>query len=190
MQDLTPLQVRSVTASLPYSRSAPAWLATAIWASAIRSEAQSLGSASIATPDTVQTRIGTLKFFDGLPDEETVQKVYDNLDFARGVQGFFMTGIPATAVQALKNGFTEAGFPPNVGIGITESLADARSVFPTPNATVVYQWACADVELGPMVIDVPPGVLGLVDDAYFRFVSDMGQFGPDQAKGGKFLMVR
>ena len=140
---------------------------------------------SIMTPDTVQSRIGTLKFFDGLPDEETVQKVYDNLDFARGIQAF-MTGIPATAVQALKNGFTEAGFPPNVGIGITESLADARSVFLTPNATVIYQWACADVELGPMVVEVPPGVLGLVNDAYFRFLGDMGQFGPDQAKGGKY----
>ena len=31
---------------------------------------------SIQTPDTVQTRIGTLKFFDGLPEEETVKKVY------------------------------------------------------------------------------------------------------------------
>lgn len=33
--------------------------------------------ASITTPDQVETRIGTLKFFDGLPDEQTVQKVYD-----------------------------------------------------------------------------------------------------------------
>jgi hypothetical protein len=37
---------------------------------------------------------------------------------------------------------------------------------------------------------VPPAVLGIIDDAYFRFVTDMGQFGPDQAKGGKFLLVR
>ncbi len=144
---------------------------------------------SVTTPDTVQTRIGTLKFHDGLPDKETVQTVYDNLDFARGVEAF-MAGIPATSVQALKNGFTEAGFPPNEGIGITESLADARTVFLTPNATVVYEWACADVERGPMVIEVPPGVLGLIDDAYFRFLADMGQFGADQGKGGKFLIVR
>ncbi|URK88328.1 hypothetical protein LP421_13695 [Rhizobium sp. RCAM05350] len=41
---------------------------------------------SIQTPDTVETRIGTLKFFDGLPNEDTVQKVYDNIDFARGVR--------------------------------------------------------------------------------------------------------
>ena len=39
---------------------------------------------SILTPDTVETeRLGTLNFFDGMPDEATVQKVYDNLDFTR-----------------------------------------------------------------------------------------------------------
>ncbi|MCX5973277.1 MAG: hypothetical protein NTU59_01105 [Coprothermobacterota bacterium] len=37
--------------------------------------------ASITTPDSVETRLGTLKFFDGFPDDATVQMVYDNLDF-------------------------------------------------------------------------------------------------------------
>jgi hypothetical protein len=144
---------------------------------------------SITTPDVVETRIGTLKFKDGLPDAETARKVYDNIDFGRGVEAF-MSGIPATSVQALKNGFIEAGFPPNEAIGITEKLSDARTVYLTPNATVVYQWFCMDVEKEPMVVEVPPAVLGIIDDAYFRFVTDMGQFGPDQAKGGKFLLVR
>jgi len=43
---------------------------------------------AITTPDSVDTRIGTLKFFDGFPDDATVQKVYDNLDFQRGVDAF------------------------------------------------------------------------------------------------------
>ena len=30
---------------------------------------------SITTPDSVETRIGTLKFHDGLPDAETAKKV-------------------------------------------------------------------------------------------------------------------
>ena len=47
--------------------------------------------ASVLTPDSVETRLGTLTFFDGLPDEATVQTVYDNLDFQRGVQAF-LTG--------------------------------------------------------------------------------------------------
>jgi hypothetical protein len=53
----------------------------------------------ITTPDTVQTRIGTLKFSDGLPDPKTVQKVYDNLDFARGAEAF-LPGMPVAPVYA------------------------------------------------------------------------------------------
>ena len=144
---------------------------------------------TITTPDSVETRIGTLKFHDGLPDQETAKKIYDHLDFARGVEAF-LAGIPATSVQALKNGFIEAGFPPNGPIGITEQLSDARTLYLTPNATVVYQWFCMDVAKEPMVVEVPAAVLGIIDDAYFRFVTDMGVFGPDQGKGGKFLLVR
>jgi hypothetical protein len=58
---------------------------------------------SITTPDSVETRIGTLKLFYGLPDAATVQKVYDNLDHARGVEAF-LTGIPATSLYAACEG--------------------------------------------------------------------------------------
>lgn len=34
----------------------------------------------ITTPDSVETRLGTLKFFDGFPDDATVERVYDNPD--------------------------------------------------------------------------------------------------------------
>lgn len=143
---------------------------------------------SIQTPDTVQTRIGTLRFTDGLPDADTVQKVYDNLDFARGVEAF-LTGMPAASVQALSAGFTGAGFAPNQAIGITETRTDARSLFLTANATTVYAWFCVDVKDGPMVVQVPPGVLGIIDNAYFRYICDVGNNGPDQGKGGKYLLV-
>jgi hypothetical protein len=72
--------------------------------------------ASIKTPDTVQTRIGTLKFFDGLPDAQTVQRVYDNLDFSRGVETF-LTCIPAASVFALCDGMRHVGIDPNRGLG-------------------------------------------------------------------------
>jgi hypothetical protein len=143
---------------------------------------------SIITPDSFETRIGTLKFNDGLPDEETVKKVYDNIDFARGVEAF-MTGIPAASVEALKAGFAGEGFGPNDGIGITETLSDARQLFLTANSTTVYVWFCVDVKDGPMVVQVPPGVLGIIDDAFFRYVADVGLPGPDQGKGGQYVVV-
>jgi hypothetical protein len=138
---------------------------------------------SITTPDTVETRLGTLKFFDGLPDEETVKKVFDNLDFARGVEAFLI-GIPATSVQALKNGFIEAGFPPNQGTGITESLADARTLYLTPNATVIYQWACADVRANG-----DRGAAGRVGNYQRRVFSFYHRHGPIRARSGKGRQV-
>jgi hypothetical protein len=63
---------------------------------------------SITTPDSVETRLGTLKFFDGFPDQATVQTVYDNLDFQRGVQ-VFLTAIPAASAHAMRTGFAPSG---------------------------------------------------------------------------------
>ena len=37
----------------------------------------------IATPDKLETTIGTLTSFDGVPDKKTTQMVYDNLDLQR-----------------------------------------------------------------------------------------------------------
>ncbi|MGA2944250.1 MAG: DUF1254 domain-containing protein [Xanthobacteraceae bacterium] len=143
---------------------------------------------SITTPDTVQTRIGTLKFFDGLPDQDTVKTVYDNLDFSRGVEAF-LSGIPAASLYAVCEGPSQAGIKRNGGIGIFQDLMDARSLFLTANSTTIYVFACLDLAQGPMVVEVPPGILGPVDDAYFRWVTDVGLTGPDKGKGGKYLFV-
>jgi hypothetical protein len=142
----------------------------------------------ITTPDTVETRIGTLKFFDGLPDQDTVKKVYDNLDFARGVEAF-LSGIPATSVYAACEGLSQAGAKRNGGVTITEDLLDARTLMLTPNSTTVYVILCLDLKDGPMVVDIPPGVLGPVDDAFSRYVTDVGLVGPDEGNGGKYLFV-
>jgi hypothetical protein len=144
--------------------------------------------AKITTPDTVVTRIGTLRFKDGDPDPVTVQLAYDQLDFDRGIDAF-LKGMSATSVHALCRGFEEAGIKPNKGIGIAEDLLDARSLFLTANTTTVYTVFCVDLNDGPMVVRVPPRVLGPVDDADFRWVTDVGLTGPDRGAGGDYLFV-
>jgi len=144
--------------------------------------------AKITTPDTVETRIGTLHFKDGAPDPATVQLAYDQLDFGRGVDAF-LKGMSATSVHALCRGFEQAGIKLNQGIGIAEELLDARSLFLTANTTTVYTVLCVDLKNGPMVVRVPPRVLGPVDDADFRWVTDVGLTGPDRGRGGNYLFV-
>jgi hypothetical protein len=43
---------------------------------------------SITTPDTVETSIGTMRYFDGVPEAVTVSTVYDYLDRSRAVEAF------------------------------------------------------------------------------------------------------
>ena len=141
----------------------------------------------ITTPDTVNTRLGMLRFFDGMPDAATAQKVYDNLDFQRGVD-VFLKAMPAASVLAAREGIRSAGLS-GTTIGITEQLMDARSLFLTPNTETVYAMAWLDLKSGPLVVESPPNVLGIVDDFWFRYVTDLGNAGPDKGRGGKFLFL-
>lgn len=51
------------------------------------------------------------------------------------------------------------------------------TLFLTLNTTTVYAFTCLDLSTGPMVLDVPTSVLGPVDDAYFRSVTDIASSG-------------
>ena len=143
--------------------------------------------ASITTADKVETRLGTLRFFDGLPDDETVQKTYDNLDFQRGVQAF-LTALPAASLCAVRRGIRSFG-PDNQTLLIAESLLDSHTLWGMPNTETIYNNMWLDTTDGPLVIELPPHVLGLINDVWGRFVVDLGNAGPDRGQGGKYLLL-
>ncbi len=144
----------------------------------------------IRTPDKVETRIGTLNFVDGVPTAETTQKVYDNLDFLRGVE-VFLNFIPATSIEGVRLGQAEQGAVKSNQAVIFDQLMDSNPLYLTGNTDTVYCFAFLDLEAdGPTVVEIPRGCgPGTVDDAFFRYVIDMGAPGPDQGKGGKYLIV-
>jgi hypothetical protein len=142
---------------------------------------------SITTPDQVETRIGTLKFFDGFPDKATVEKVYDNLDFQRGLQAY-LTALPAVSVEGFRASYAGIGSV-NQTVLISEQLLDAKSLFLTANTTTPYTILYLDTKDGPLVLEIPSEVLGPMDDGWFRWVTDVGITGPDKGKGGKYLLL-
>jgi hypothetical protein len=141
----------------------------------------------IATPDKLETRLGTLTLRDGIPDKATLGTIYDYLDFHNGVEAF-MTGIQIASMSAMRKGILGFG-PPNYTVGIFEDLMDSKSLWLTPNTTSVYMMAWLELGNEPMVIETPPDVLGIIDDHWFKYVGDFGRLGPDKSKGGKFLMI-
>jgi hypothetical protein len=141
----------------------------------------------ITTPSPVETRIGTLNFFDGVPDAATTAMVYDNLDFLRGVEAF-LNGVPGASLVAIRRGLRGIGATGSV-MGVYETLMDSRSIFLTANTETIYCWNWMDLKNGPVVVESPPNVLGVVDDFWFRYVTDIGNAGPDKGKGGKYLLL-
>ena len=143
----------------------------------------------ITTPDVVETSIGTLNFFDGVPTEETIDTVYDYMDRARAVQAYVST-VPGVSQYAMRQGQRDIGATKVNQILIWDELADSKSLFLTGNSSTIYTWTYTDLANdGPTVIELPPGMLGAVDDMWFRYVTDLGIAGPDQGKGGKYLVL-
>jgi len=144
---------------------------------------------SIIIPDKVETRIGTLEFFDGFPTEATVKKAYDFLDFQRGVD-VFLDEMRAVSMVALREGHRELGVIKSSQIVIFENLMDSKSLWLTANTETVYMSTFLDLKTdGPTVIESPPNVLGILDDMWMRYLGDVGNAGPDKGKGGKFLIL-
>ena len=144
----------------------------------------------ILTPDHVDSRLGGLEFYDGIPTQSTIDKVYDNIDFARGVD-VFLNFIPATSIEGLRLGMIELGVDDYNKVMVLDKLLDAKGLFLTGNASTVYASTFFDLEKnGPTVVEIPAGAgPGTVNDAFFRFVVDMGAPGPDRKKGGMYIIL-
>ncbi|MGB5267218.1 MAG: DUF1254 domain-containing protein, partial [Polyangiales bacterium] len=139
--------------------------------------------ASVVTPAEVETRLGTLRFEDGFPTEETAEMVWDQLDFQRAVEVMIMT-TPTASLQGFRKGIQKWG-PDNETMIYWDGRLDSKGLLLTGNTTVVYTFMWIDLKDGPMVMETPPHVLGIIDDAWFHYVTDFGDAGPDKGQGGK-----
>jgi hypothetical protein len=155
-----------------------------------RAESPAAIPGSITTPDQVETRLGVLEFFDGLPTAATADLLHEHLAFIRGVEAF-LNGVPAASLEALRRGMVGLGALTSQQCVIFDQLMDSNPLFLTGNTDTVYASAILDLDRdGATVVEVPPGCgPGTVNDAWFRFVVDMGAPGPDRGHGGRYLIL-
>ena len=141
----------------------------------------------VAVPDKIESSIGTLHLSDGYPDGETIEKIYDNLDRSRALQAYLLA-LPIVNQAAMRDSLRQYG-PVNTTDVIWENLVDSKTVELTANDNTVYSFIWLDTHKGPLVVEVPPMVLGLIDDFWYRWVADVGITGEDRGKGGKYLIL-
>jgi hypothetical protein len=138
---------------------------------------------------TVKTRIGKLNFDKGFPTDETVEKLYDEMDFQRAVQAY-LWGLPMVEMaewQKAQKDIFKAG--PNDFVTYLDFKQKLGIL--TANATTPYMMAFPNLKgTGPMVFEIPAGpTAGGLLDFWERPFSDLGQTGPDKGKGAKYLIL-
>ncbi|MCP4897416.1 MAG: DUF1254 domain-containing protein, partial [bacterium] len=145
---------------------------------------------SVLTPDTVETKLGTLKFFDGIPDEKAAAALFANLDLNRGLQAL-LNGMPASNFEAGRAGHIALGQEKANQVILFDGLMDSNSLFLTGNAGTVYATSFLDLKRdGPTVVEIPAGTgPGIMVDSFTWSIVDMGAAGPNRGMGGKFLIL-
>lgn len=141
----------------------------------------------VATPDKLETSLGTLNLVDGFPKPDTIERIYDNLDRSRALQAYLLA-IPIVNQAGMRDSLRKFG-PDNQTDVIWETLVDPKTVELTANDNTIYNFIWIDTHEGPVVMEIPPMSLGAIDNFWYRWVADVGITGPDMGKGGKYLIL-
>ena len=140
-------------------------------------------------------------FHGGYPTESGARRLRDELLYVNAVSAY-LWALPVLNMYAMKEG-SEKTFGKGYNVlPIWKQRLDARTLITTPNSDVIYAMGYLDLkEDGPLVIEAPPGLQGLLDDFFQRplrsvgridgrtWSGDVGLPGPDRGKGGKYLIL-
>jgi hypothetical protein len=160
-----------------------------------------LAMSALATQTLAQEtsfdKLANLPFKENRPTEQTAQTLRDELLFQRATQTYLwaMPLINTLGMQVGSEKVFGAGY--NV-LPIWKKRLDAKTLVTTPNSDVLYAMSYVDLgKDGPLVMEAPPELQGILMDYWQRpipvdggkFAGDVGLFGPDAGKGGKFLIL-
>jgi hypothetical protein len=125
----------------------------------------------------------------------------DEMVYQYAVQSYLWS-LPILNMYGMKEG-SEAKFGKGYNVlPIWKKRLNAKTLVTTPNSDVIYAMGYLDLkEDGPIVIEAPPGLQGILDDFWQRpipsegeidgrrWAGDVGLPGPDKGKGGKYLIL-
>ena len=135
--------------------------------------------ATLAHPTLAQSSryddLANAPFTGGFLDRTAIAVLKDELIFQRAVQSY-LWALPALNMYGMKEGSEKVfGKGYNV-LPIFKDRLNAKTLITTPNSDVIYALGYLDLkEDGPMVIEVPPGLQGILDDFWQRPICSEGE---------------
>lgn len=158
--------------------------------------ASALAAPAIAGESRFQA-LADLPFAENRPTPETAGTLRRELAFQQATQAY-LWALPLINTLGMKYG-SEAAFGAGYNVlPIWKQRLDTKTLVTTPNSDVIYAMSYVDMtETGPVVLDAPAGLQGILLDFWQRpipvdggeYAGDVGLPGPDHGKGGKFLVL-
>ncbi|WP_425824922.1 DUF1214 domain-containing protein [Streptomyces fractus] len=147
-----------------------------------------LHDARLTGDETIETSFGALRLEQTFPTDDTATLLFDQLDAQRAAQAYLwslpLAGFVTWRERAAQT-FGASGFD----FVVYDSLREKRGIV-TANLTTPYIINFTSLADGPVLIDYPAGpTAGGVLDFWQRPVTDLGQTGPDQGKGGGYVVL-
>lgn len=170
------------------------------WTSiALAALALGLSGAAIAQSSRYDA-LANAAFEKDYPTPETSRMLQEELLFQRATQAY-LWALPAINIWAMKEGSEKVfGGGYNV-LPVWKERIKASTQVTTPNSDVVYAMGYLDLKKdGPIVVEAPAGVQGILDDFFQRplvgpttegrtWTGDVGLAGPDKGKGGTYVLL-
>jgi len=130
----------------------------------------------------------SLRFPGNQPSKEAPARLYDELQFQRACQ-VYLWALPAMNMVRVRHGEAGGCGSGNDVLDIWKDRISAKTIISTANPDVIYGLAFVDLKDGPIVFEAAPQMQGLLNDFWHRPLTDVGLAGPDQGKGGKYLLL-
>src|SRR5215475_8369303 len=124
------------------------------------------------------------------PTPETAKLLRDELLFQRATQTY-LWALPLINTLGMKVGSEQTFGAGYHVLPVWKKRLDAKTLVTTPNSDVIYAMSYLDLgKDGPMVLEAPAGLQGILLDFWQRpipgrgkFAGDVGFFGPDGGEG-------
>ena len=155
----------------------------------MNSPKRSLESATLAGDELISTPIGDIALRHSYFDDDASRRLFDEMDYQRACQAYIWS-TPLVSITAFRDGqISSYGVTGETDFVVFDSLKEKRGIV-TANLTTPYILNFISLAGGPLEIAYPAGqTAGGVIDFWQRPVCDLGLTGPDQGKGGTYIIV-
>jgi hypothetical protein len=138
----------------------------------------------------LHTRIGPIELDTGLPaTPRDADQLFDASDFQRACQAYLWS-LPLVGFAQWQHSARTVFGMRDVDMVVYESLSDRLGLL-TANPAVTYIVGLPDLSRTmPLVVDYPSGSsAGAIVDAWQQVLTYLGEGGPDQGLGGRYVVV-